>query len=223
MPRLMISLSVRFDSPPSVGAGGTRGTLADKTVTRDARGRFILPASQVKGKLRHACEQILRAQSVPLCRPPRPEAMCPQPGVPDPCLACRIFGSPAEPSRLRFHDLLIADLPDSDAPGETLRTMVSLNRQRRAAQERRLFLVETAPHVPALTFSCSEAVTGFLADERHAHLLVAGLKMLFAWGGGSSRGLGWGSVGEPVVTLEDKPIALRRDALEALIREAGGS
>lgn len=221
MPRLAISLTVQFDSPPSVGAGGTRGTLADKTITRNARGQFVLPASQVKGKLRHACEMLLRAEDVPLCRPPRPDAMCPQPGIPAPCLACRIFGSPADASLLRFHDL-VADLPP-DATTETLRPMVSLNRRRRTAQEGRLFLVETAPNLPGLRFGNCEAVLGFVRDERHAHLLLAGLKLLFAWGGGASRGLGWGSVEELAATLDGEPITLRRAALETLIAHARGA
>jgi hypothetical protein len=35
---------------------------------------------------------------------------------------------------------------------------------------------------------------GHLNDARHVHVLLAGLKLLFAWGGATSRGLGWGQV-----------------------------
>jgi len=202
MAKIRIDVTLTFTTPPSVGAVGAGRTLADKVVTRNARGNFIIPASQMKGKLRHACEQILRSQNVPLCHPPRPDRMCPQIDkddegrlLPQPdgqpyCLLCRIFGSPAYPSRLRFLDLLAA-LPDS-LPGETLRPMVSLNRGRRVAEDKRLFVIETAPNVSGLKFEKSECITGYVHDPRHLHLLLCGLNALFTWGGGTSRGLGWG-------------------------------
>lgn len=203
MPTVEIDLTLECATPPSVGAGGAQGTLADKVVTRDARGRFVIPASQIKGKLRHACEQLLRAQGVPLCRAPLPERMCPQVeddgGRPLPeidgqpcCLLCQIFGSPGYPSRLRFHDLVVKDF--ELMPEETLRPMVSLNRRRRTAEAQRLFLVETAPNFNGLQFVGAEAVTGHVRDPEHFHLILAGLKMPFAWGGGASRGLGWGKL-----------------------------
>jgi len=206
MPTVEIGLTLTFRTPPSVGAGGASGTLADKVITRNARGQFIIPASQLKGKLRHACEQLLRARDAPLCRPPHPDRMCPQVeedgGRPLPmineqplCLLCQVFGAPSRPSRLRFHDLVALR---ADLPHETLRPMVSLNRHRRTAEEQRLFLVETAPHLGSaaegLEFGNSTAITGDLDDRSHLHLLLAGFKLIFTWGGGSSRGLGWGEV-----------------------------
>lgn len=193
MPELEIGLALVFETPPSVGAGGASGAVADKVVTRDGRGQFVIPASQLKGKLRHACEQLLRAGGVELCQPPRPEQMCPRAeGVgKQPCLLCQIFGSPFDRSRLRFHDLVAAQ---TNLPGETLRAMVSLNRRRRTAEAKRLFLVETAPNIDGLRFENEHAVTGHVGDGRHAHLLLAGLRLLFSWGGGAARGLGWGKV-----------------------------
>jgi len=225
MPNITISLSLTFTTPPSVGAGGVSGTLADKVVTRNARNQFIIPASQVKGKLRHACEQLLRAQGVPLCYPPHAERMCPQIDKDDGgnslpqvkgqpcCLLCQIFGSSGYPSRLRFHDLLVKDA--NLLPEETLRWMISINRRRRTAEAQRLFVVETAPHFDKLQFENAEAITGRISDERHVHLLFAGLRMLFAWGGGTSHGLGWGKVeatahlGEVEVSKFDKEALLR--------------
>jgi CRISPR/Cas system CSM-associated protein Csm3 (group 7 of RAMP superfamily) len=215
MKAVRISLRVTCASPPSVGAGGTGGTLADKVVVRDGYGRFILPGSQVKGKLRHACEQLLRAYEVPLCRAPSPEAMCPNADdVEPPCLLCRVFGSPGDRSRLHFHDLPAVAL---DAPPETLRAMVSLNRARRTAQEGRLFLVETAPHVQGLEFAGEDAVTGFVSEAAHVHLLLAGFQLLFAWGGGSTRGLGWGEVAAQA-WLDDRELALNAEEVKRLCR-----
>jgi len=214
MPEVRISLSLTFETPPSVGAGGTSGTVADKVVTRNGHGQFVIPASQVKGKLRHACEQLLRALGVKLCRPPRPEMMCPRAeGVPSPCLLCEIFGSPFDRSRLRFHDLVATQ---QNLPGETLRAMVSLNRQRRTAEAKRLFLVETAPHISGLLFENEQAITGHVRDVRHAHLLLASLKLLFSWGGGSSRGLGWGGAEVRGAWLEGEAVTLNVEEVKAL-------
>jgi CRISPR/Cas system CSM-associated protein Csm3 (group 7 of RAMP superfamily) len=193
MPAIRIELRVTCATPPSVGSGGSEGTLADKVVLRDGRGRFILPGSQVKGRLRHACEQLVKAYKAPVCRPPRPDTMCPNydedPTLEPPCLLCRIFGGPGQASPLRFHDL-VAQQPA--LPEQTLRAMVSLNRARRTAEPQRLFLIETAPHYPGLEFRNEEAITGHVKEPAHAHLLLAAARMLFTWGGGSSRGLGWG-------------------------------
>jgi len=192
MAQINISLELTFETPPSVGAGGASDALADKVVTRDARGFFIIPASQVKGKLRHACEQLLRANDLLLCEPPNPERMCPNArGVTSPCLMCQIFGSPQDRCKLRFHDLRVLQ---PNLPAETLRSMVSLNRFRRTAENQRLFLVETAPNINGLKFRNEQAITGYIRDSAHVHVLLAGLKMLFTWGGGTSRGLGWGAV-----------------------------
>src|SRR5947208_10849876 len=125
--------------------------LAYKVVTRDARGQFIIPASHLKGKLRHACEQLLRANDVILCHPPKPEDMCPQAsGVVSPCILCDIFGSPHDRSKLRFRDLQASE---NDLPNETLRPMVSLNRFRRTAEPERLLRIDTTPNVNGLTLA----------------------------------------------------------------------
>src|SRR5437899_2827996 len=172
MPTVRIRLELTFTTPPSVGAGGASGTLADKVVTRNARGQFIIPASQLKGKLRHACEQLLRANDVILCRPPKPEDMCPQAsGVLSPCILCDIFGSPHDRSKLRFCNLQASE---EDLPKETLRPMVSLNRFRRTAEPKRLFLIETAPNINGLRFQSDKAITGYVRNSGYLHVLLAG-------------------------------------------------
>ena len=125
-----LSLTVRLQTPLSSGAAGSAGpVLADKVVVRNGLGEYILPGSQLRGVLRHACERLLRAMDMPVCRGPQPVAMCPhydeQEGepkireIPDPleasrkvrqCALCAIFGSPYFSSPLQFHDL-ISDNP----------------------------------------------------------------------------------------------------------------
>ena len=226
MARISIDLTLAFATPPSVGAAGAVHAFADKVITRNAIGEFIIPASQVKGKLRHACEQILRSQNVPICHPPRPDRMCPtidadDLGRPLPlsqggvrCIMCHIFGSPAYPSRLRFLDLVV---DQSQLPTETFRQMVSLNRVRRTAQEHRLFLIETAPHFDGLSFTKTDAITGYVTDRRHLHLLLVGLKALFSWGGAASRGMGWGSA-EFAARLDGELVVINKQEVAQLWR-----
>lgn len=229
MERVRIRLRIFSTTPSSVGAGGAEGTLADKTVVRDGRGNFILPGSHVKGRLRHACEQILRSQDVPICRAPTPETMCPRVGQDDAgrefprdmrgeprCLLCDLFGSPGHPGRLRFQDLR---LDTAGTPAETIRTMVSLNRRRKTAQAQRLFFVETAPHVEGLSFSREDAVIGYAASRAGVQLLLAGWKLMYAWGGGNSRGLGWGQAEPEVFWGEaETPVAIEAEALKEFLR-----
>src|SRR4051812_3528658 len=121
MPRVEVALAVTVHS-----------ALASSAGARDARGRLLLPASQVKGRLRHACEQVARGLGLPVCSPPNPATMCSPGGVQgsapaggvgvslsasspslqprgageaSPCVVCALFGAPAWPSPLRWRDL----------------------------------------------------------------------------------------------------------------------
>lgn len=122
----LLSLKIRMQTPLSSGAAGATGpVLADKVVVRNGLGEYILPGSQLRGVLRHACERLLRAMDVPVCHGPQPVAMCPHYEeddaeqliglVSDPfdvnrtvrqCALCAIFGSPYFPSPIQFHDLV---------------------------------------------------------------------------------------------------------------------
>lgn len=215
-----LSLTIRFLTPLSSGAAGSTTVLADKVALRNGLGEYILPGSQVRGTLRHACERLLRALDTTdrLCHGPHPQRMCPQvnqPGIPtradpfDPshtvhcCAICAVFGSPYFPSPLQFHDLVCAN--PLRQPGkkpynnprearlgeETIRPMVSLNRRRGVAEAQRLFFIETTPAQPHFMFTNEMAVVGTLENSAQAKLLLAGFRTMVALGGGRSRGLGW--------------------------------
>ncbi len=188
-----IGIALVFQTPPSVAAAGALSNIADRVAERNAKGQFIIPGSHLKGKLRHACEQLLQGLGKDICKPPRAETMCP-PGTDLPCLLCRVFGGPAYPSPLRFHNLVLdvgGGEPGCGLPLPSLRTMIGMNRRRATVAEGRLFLVETAPYFPELRFFNDEAITGTLESEAQVKLLLAGLKLIPAWGGMKSRGLGW--------------------------------
>jgi CRISPR/Cas system CSM-associated protein Csm3 (group 7 of RAMP superfamily) len=210
MPTFQVNLSVTVQTALSVGGSGTVGTLADKSVVRDGWGRLILPGSQLKGRIRHACEALAHGLGVAVCRAPRPDFTCPHdvnvPADPDTgdrqCVICEIFGSPTYRSRLRFRDLIYE--PDYEAPLarttlyeqlESLRPGVSIDRWRGVAQEGRLYYIETSRPGTAPTFRREQAIIGHLSSPGHALLVLLGLHQVKSWGGGKSRGLGWAEMG----------------------------
>jgi CRISPR/Cas system CSM-associated protein Csm3 (group 7 of RAMP superfamily) len=183
-----------------VGAGGSSGSLADKPLLRTADGRLVIPASQVKGRLRHQCERIARSLGWPVCESPKAQTMCPQwPHTPNGhCLICRIFGNPALPSRVLFSDLVCAE-PQETVP-TVLRPGVTINRRRGTAEDARLYFLETTPVRAGLKFVGSLHILQDVPSEnvfpqddppQTRMLLSAGLTLIDALGGSKSAGLGW--------------------------------
>ena len=232
----IISLTATLDSALCVGAGGSSGSLADKPILRDSQGRLLIPASQMKGRLRHECEKLARGLKWPICQSPVPDRMCPQRndlpprnGEPENfnlpeyeldqktenpkhhCLICQIFGNPALPSRVLFDDLICEQ--DPEMLPEVLRPGVSINRRRGTAEEKKLFLLETSPANAQLKF---EGEIRLLPSCPHwaKPLLLAGLSHVHALGGGKTGGLGW---------LSWKPIDLKIDPSSwEFLGQAGG-
>lgn len=215
---LQVDLTITLATPLSVGASGSSGGMADKSLLRDGSGNPIIPGSQIKGRLRHACERIARALACPVCGSPVPDAMCPHDGSVTreateelhryrardntrQCVVCAVFGSPTYPSPLSFGDAVMLK-PGTDEPlrghvpgiGEgRLRPGVGIDRRRRTTLENVLFFVETTDAGVALrsTIQGRWWETPPEAVRPLAGLLVAGARLTARWGGGSSRGLGW--------------------------------
>ncbi len=209
MPELVIGITLTVDTALSVGAGGSGGVLADKAIVRNRFNQLVLPGSQLKGRLRHACEVIARSQGLKVCDSPRAETMCPQSVEVEepPCPICALFGSPAQPSPLQFADLICEEPVEIPA----IRPGASINRSRRTVEEQRLFFVETSPPAMLMHFHAARAIIGWLSDDGKAEsrvkLLLAGLELIQSWGSGKSRGLGWGKV-ESQALLGDEIVSL---------------
>ena len=205
-----IALSLVFQTPPSIAAAGAFGSIADRVVERDGWGQFIIPGSQVKGKVRHACEQLARALGQPICDSPRAATMCPNPPGSDPaCPVCCIFGSPALRSPVRFADLVWEESgrsSDEEPTAPALRAMIGINRRRMTVADDRLFLVETAPYFQAQRFRNERAMSGTLESVAQVKFLLAGLNLILAWGGMKSRGLGWVAQVEAMATWDGSPV-----------------
>jgi len=208
-------LSATIDTALCVGAGGSSGSQADKPILKTADGRLVIPASQIKGRLRHECEKLTRALGWPTCESPAAQTMCPQRTgfdakdqedndyeerfhldhdyrVPGDhryhCLICQIFGNPALPARVQLGDLICTEPPENIP--DVLRPGVTINRRRRTAEEKKLYFLETSPANAQLTFTGSIMLEPNLPDFAKG-LLIAGLKHIHALGGGKSTGLGW--------------------------------
>jgi len=208
-------LTAFIDTALCVGAGGSSGSQADKPILKTAEGRLVIPASQLKGRLRHECEKITRGLRLPTCGSPVAQTMCPQragfdaksPDDPDyeehfhrdhdykvpgdlryHCLICQIFGNPALPAKLQLSDLVCTE-PAENIP-DVLRPGVTINRRRRTAEEKKLYFLETSPANAQLPFTGSITLEPGLPDFAKV-LLIAGLKHIHALGGSKSTGLGW--------------------------------
>ncbi|MDX2240623.1 MAG: RAMP superfamily CRISPR-associated protein [Leptolyngbyaceae cyanobacterium bins.302] len=203
----IISLHAVIDTALCVGAGGSAGSLADKPILKNAAGHLVIPASQLKGRLRHECEKLTKALQLPTCESPVAATMCPQrAGLTEEfhrpeyaindsegnpryhCQICQIFGNPALPSRVLFNDLICTEKPENIP--EVLRPGVTINRRRRTAEEKKLYFLETSPANAKLRFEGTLMLqTGTPAFAKA--LLLAGLQHIHALGGSKSSGLGW--------------------------------
>lgn|GEM_PF-256872 len=168
--------------------GNLTGIGVDKALTRDALGAPIVPATTVKGILRHWAEVVLRGWGRPVCGAPAPSDMCLPPSL---CVVCRVFGNPRHPSPLRFADAR----PCPEERGGAIphpRSHVALSRRRRSALEGRLFTVET---LWAAGVEWEAEAAGRFPDpgqaEQAAALLALAALLTPALGGSRTRGLGW--------------------------------
>ncbi|MEW6211762.1 MAG: RAMP superfamily CRISPR-associated protein [Acidobacteriota bacterium] len=203
--RTRYTIRAKIETGLSVGAAGVGSTLADKPVVKDGQGRFIIPGSHVKGRLRHECEKLARSLDKTVCESPRAELMCPQLGGKDnddnakklrgkiekelgamPCSICRLFGNPRTPSALLVSDLVW----ERAVPVDTIRNRVAINRRRSTAEDKKLFFIETAPVGGELDFTGTLTLLRALTTEEKK-LLVAAFAQIHALGGGKTGGAGW--------------------------------
>ena len=226
-----ISITAIIDTALCVGAGASSGTLADKPIVRTADKKLLIPASQLKGRLRHECEKLARGLSWPICQSPNAQTMCPQRAylpeneardfereeyrVPGDeryhCLICQMFGNPALQSRIIVDDLICTEDPEN-LP-EVLRPGVTINRRRGTAEEKKLYFLETSPANVKLRFKGEIHLQPSFPPYAKA-LILAGLHHINALGGSKSTGLGW-------LQWEFKRWAVDEEAWQALLRGSG--
>jgi CRISPR/Cas system CSM-associated protein Csm3 (group 7 of RAMP superfamily) len=231
-------LVIEIGGPLALNTGFRRG-LIHRTVERDADGLAYIPASSLKGRVRRACEQIARPAGLRVCHAPRPNGMCS--AHEQPCLVCRVFGTPGRGSELRWSDARLSpeyravfggDVTNHEAQFYT-RTQVQLSRALGIAAADHLFTAEFT--IENLCFE--SAITGRLdvtpiaGDDTTGGyellLLLAGLRLVNTLGSGSSRGSGHCvirlperiTLGERAITVAD--VMENLDLLNEFDREAG--
>lgn len=194
---MRLNLRVQLETPLNVGGHGAP-TFVDQPFRRDAHGWPYIPASTLKGRLRHECERLVQASGQWVCGSPDPAHMCPN--YPqhrgETCAACAIFGSPWERGHLWPEDLLLCEPEElararkqgQDAPLSTARFGVSLSRRRRVSEDARLFTTELfLPGVPLVFGGTWEGRLTW----RQLVLVEAGCGTITALGRGKTGGLGW--------------------------------
>jgi CRISPR/Cas system CSM-associated protein Csm3 (group 7 of RAMP superfamily) len=212
-----IDVTLTFQTSLNVGSGAQRGTLADRAMIKDDRGWPYVPASALKGRLRHAVERFTAGLGKPVCD--THEDMCRSEA--DACPVCRIFGAPWVPGRLRFERLTLSG-PDEivqvleerqrrtgQPPRTTHRYGVAISRRRGVAEDALLYTTELFE--PGTSLSFSGMLQGPLS-RREAALVVAGLRLIPAMGRGKSGGLGWMT---SEITVEDEGAILGEDVLRS--------
>jgi CRISPR/Cas system CSM-associated protein Csm3 (group 7 of RAMP superfamily) len=216
-----IGLAIRMFTPLCVGAVGNRSGATDRLIQRDAWNRPIIPGSQIKGRLRHACARVARILGHPVCHTPYARDMCPYDKAgnitretkeqmdrtrlagtdqnPLQCIICALFGSSVYPSPLAFSDAIYHPPSEPDPPLKPLdlrgqlRSGVGLDRWRRTAQDAPFYTIETTAANIVLHSTISGQWISTPVDEvqQLVALLVTGARLTTRWGGSSSRGLGW--------------------------------
>jgi CRISPR/Cas system CSM-associated protein Csm3 (group 7 of RAMP superfamily) len=192
-------IEIEMQGALHIGAGYGRG-LIDRAVVHDGRGQIYIPGSSLKGKVREACERLATTQGLQVCQPPYPQGMCGKNR--EPCIVCRIFGTPGrchdEWMGLHWDNAYLTKEWQQAAEGLSLsypRTQVGMSRRRGVAREGLLFTDEfTAEGLTFQTRISGHLPLTAVLDEPGRYyeliLLLAGLKMVNALGGATSRGAG---------------------------------
>jgi CRISPR/Cas system CSM-associated protein Csm3 (group 7 of RAMP superfamily) len=100
-----------------------------------------------------------------------------------------MFGNEFQAGALRFAHLGVAISPDVSDFTAHIRTSVTINRQRRIAEDRLLRTIEAAND--GLIYRHDAAIEGTIREESYASLLYAAMQLNTIWGHSKSRGLGW--------------------------------
>jgi CRISPR/Cas system CSM-associated protein Csm3 (group 7 of RAMP superfamily) len=214
---LHLALEVAFQSPVNIGGYGAP-TFVDRPFRRDGDGWPFIPASSLKGRVRHECERLARALGEEICSGPQPQQMRQaflrrRRGEGE-CVVHAIFGSPWKAGRV-FPTALTLVKPDAlgetdEPPAPTVRYNVSLSRRRRVAEHARLFTTELfLPGVP-LTF---EGTWDAKLTLKELVLLEAAFGAISALGRGKTGGLGWCDVHVKSSRADGQPVTAEERAL----------
>ena len=198
VPRGSILIGGYTPVPVGLDAVHARGP---RLVGEEAVDASLVPATALRGALRQSLEAILRGAGQPACSrgtgldvdddhgDDEPPGEC----MDDdgrPCLACQLFGRPAErtaPERGYFSALVLGDAVEvGGMTPSSVRHGVGIDRRRRSAKERILFDASAPTPSPDLVFEAR----GRLLDPALEPQLRAAVAATTHIGGRRSRGFG---------------------------------
>ncbi len=223
-----LTLSVTTHSPLHIGGETRQNTDATRPMLKTAAGLPYIPATSIKGRLRHEVERLLRGALGPgaVCDAPVAERMCqPLDDAAGVCPACHLFGSPWREAALYFHDLdrITVDgaeislmRRDGIAPQTQTRAGVRINRRRRVVEDQ--FLFDTELFEPGIPWTFSGTANYLGRHPQNLVLIYMAARAVTMMGSARSRGLGWSTL---VVEGEDgAPSAEELQAMWTAWREA---
>ncbi len=214
---IKIDVTITLRTPMNIGSGAQQGTLAQRGMLKERDGWPYIPATLLKGRLRHYAEQV--ASTLPNTTVRNPHDLT---NIEADDLVSQVFGTPWQQGRVFFEDCYLSGPPailewrrQMPNPRTMQRTGVSINRRRKVAADQRLYKTELL--LPGVPLSFSGTIRGHL-NRKQAALLVAGLNLVPAFGRGKSGGLGWIEVethvqnGDEIWSDENLLTALQGDA-----------
>jgi CRISPR/Cas system CSM-associated protein Csm3 (group 7 of RAMP superfamily) len=211
MTRIELNYRIHLLTPLHIGTGIGLAKMVDDTVVRagTAKGSGVrlpcIPGSSTKGKARFRCEALANTLGLCICG----ERKCKR----NPCIICRIFGSPYVSGHLHFSDALLVEewqsvgrpLDDDGTSNAgvrdpfslaTIRSGNKLERATRAVAPNFLFTFEYTAEDLKYDGTvegqvCTRTIEGLeLPLPLEGWLLVVGLQTIDKIGGLRSRGLG---------------------------------
>lgn len=189
---IRLSVEVELASPLHIGSETRQNSDAARPLMKDKHGLPYIPATSIKGRLRHEVEKLLQATGSTVCAAPTPQLMCqPVDGVSF-CPVCQLFGAPWRESPLRFSELVLQTKGDARPANTQSRFGIRVGRVRRVVQDKFLFGTELyEPGIP-WRFTGHIVYSGNNLSDLAPLLLAA--KAVTSMGSSRSRGLGWCSV-----------------------------
>lgn len=198
---LSISLTFSLDSPLHITGDQAHRGVNKSVYLRKALNNEInaIPATTIKGVLRHKLEFLLRGLGKKCCY----DQNCGK------CIACDIFGHPGKQSPLMFQD--------AKCEGTIkIRPGVRIDRKRRVALDRHLFSIEI---VEGETFHTE--IKGFFESYEEAleacTMIWAAARLCEGFGAGRSYGLGWSHLDAFKAEIDGDEITLK--TIEQRVKE----
>lgn len=207
-----LHIAVKLQSPLHISSERGQETGSRRPFVKTIDGLPYIPASTIKGCLRHETERLLRTQQIAICNAPSAERMCQSDR---PCPVCQLFGSPWHSSNLFFNDLALVDakiftqLRHARVPSPTVRPGVRLNRKRRTAEDGLFFEKELFEPGHPWEFAGQIIYEG---DDNNALAIVyMAARSTNMLGTARSRGLGWNQI-----TLTEANVTMTLAVLEKM-------